>query len=384
VTQNPVRDQAAISGVGFTDYTRESNRTVLELAIEACTAAIDDAGLSKDDIDGLICFHENDTATVRDVAAALGIAELNWWGDVLAGGTFSCAVVGEAAMAVTTKTARNVVVYRALNGRSGVRIGRFRIDRRDGVSQFMAPVGFGTPPEMFGMLARRHMHVYGTTKEQFGAVAVTQRHNAMTNPRAMRREPLTLEDYMTARVIADPYSLFDCCLESDGACALVVSATEVANDLRHPPVLVSGFVHGGGPRPRLPFDGTDDFTESCFRRLAPVLYDRAGVGPADIDVAELYDAYTFEVIHQLEQLGFCADGEGGDFVAEGRTARDGQLPVNTHGGLLSEAYIHGLNHTVEAVMQLRGTAGKNQVPGAEIALVTGFGFVAGSMLILRK
>jgi acetyl-CoA acetyltransferase len=384
MTASPLRDQAAITGVGFTDFTRESKRTVLELAIQACTAAIADTGLSKNDIDGLICFHENDTATVRDVATALGIDHLNWWADVLAGGTYSCAVVGEAAMAVATGTASNVVVYRALNGRSGVRIGRFRIDRRDGVSQFMAPVGFGTPPEMFGMLARRHMHVYGTTKEQFGAVAVTQRRNAMTNPRAMRREELTLDDYLGARVIADPYSLFDCCLESDGACALVVSGADVAKHLNHAPIFVSGFVHGGGPRPRLPFDGTDDFTESCFRRLAPILYERAGLGPSDIDIAQLYDAYTFEVIHQLEQLGFCKDGEGGDFVAEGRTARDGDLPVNTHGGLLSEAYIHGLNHSVEAVLQLRGTAGENQVPGAEVALVTGFGFVAGSMLILRK
>lgn len=263
-------------------------------------------------------------------------------------------------------------------------MGRFRSGVVSGVYQFMAPYGFGSPPQMFGMMAQRHMTVFGTTKEQFGHVAITMREHASQNERAMRREPLTMEQYLGSRVIADPYSLFDCCQETDGAVALLVSAPEVAESLAHPPVYVEGVVHGGGSAPRMPFDRWTDYTESCFRRMGKELYAKTGLGPTDIDVALLYDAFTFEIIQQLEQLGFCGDGEGGAFVAEGRIRLGGELPVNPHGGLLSEAYIHGLNHSLEAVLQLRGDADVRQVPGAEVALVTGFGFVAGSLMILRR
>jgi acetyl-CoA acetyltransferase len=209
------------------------------------------------------------------------------------------------------------------------------------------------------------------------------RQHASLNERAVRREPFTLAEYMASRIIADPYSLFDCCQETDGACAIVVCDADEAASLRHPPVHLLGAVLGAGPRPRLPFDGWADMSQSHFPVLAKRLYDKTGLGPADIDVALIYDAFTWEVIKQLEDFGFCKQGEGGPFVASGAIAlRGGRIPVNPHGGLHSEAYVHGFNHVVEAVQQLRGDAGPRQVKDAHVALVTGFAFTAGSAMLL--
>jgi len=226
------------------------------------------------------------------------------------------------------------------------------------------------------------MHEFGTTRVQLGHVAVTERKHAALNERAVMREPLTMEDYLAGRVIADPYTLFDCCQETDGACAVVLTRSERAKSAPHPPVHLLGAVHGGGSVPRVPFDGWPDLSISAFPRLARELFTQARVTPSDIDVALLYDAFTFEVIQQLEDFGFCQRGEGGPFVEDGNIALSGTIPVNPHGGLLSEAYIHGLNHVIEAVQQLRMEAGSRQVAGAEIALVTGFGFCAGSAMVL--
>jgi acetyl-CoA acetyltransferase len=372
---------AIISGVGYTEFSANSGVSVLELATTACSRAFADAGLRPADVDGMITYHANDTALTRDVATALHMP-LRWWQDVLAGGTYSCASVGLAATLVEAGVARHVVCYRAMNGRSGKRIGRLGAEVRSGVNQFMTPYGFGSPPQVFAMVCRRHMFEYGTTKEQLGSVAIAMREHALGNERATRRSPLTMEDYLNARVIADPYGLFDCCQETDGACAVVVSAPDHASSLDKTPVAVKAFAHGGGAVSRLPFDGVADFATSFFTDLGPQLFERAQLSPADIDVAMLYDAFTFEVIMQLEDLGFCKRGEAGAFVADGQIGPGGSLPVNTHGGLLSEGYIHGLNHVVEAVEQLRGESGDRQVSGAQHALVTGFGFNAGSALVL--
>lgn len=376
--------KAAISGVGWTDYSRSSGRTVLELAAAACRAAIEDAGLRAADIDGLVCYQMNDSALTRDVAAALGIRELNWWNDAHAGGSHTCRVVMDAAMAVCSGLARHVLCYRALNGRSGFRFGHLGASETGGVHQFMTPHGFGSPAQIFGMVARRHMHEYGTKKTHLGAVALNARANAARNARAMQRKPLTMEEYLASRPIAEPFSLLDCCQETDGACALVVSAAERAAHGRWPLVRISGAVHGGNAGARFPFDRSPDLIESAFVRLSRSLYDQARLTPADIDVAELYDAFTFEVILQLEDFGFCRRGEGGPFVESGAIALGGRLPVNTHGGLHSEGYIQGLNSVVEAVMQVRGAAGERQVPEVEHALVTGFGFTAGGAMILSR
>jgi acetyl-CoA acetyltransferase len=369
---------AAITGVGWTDYSRNSGRTVLELAAQACRAAIDDAGLRTADIDGLVCYHMNDSALTRDVAAALGVGELNWWNDAYAGGSHTCRVVMEAAMAVGGGLAKHVLCYRALNGRSGFRFGHLGAAETGGVHQFMTPHGFGSPAQIFGMVAKRHMHLYGTKKTHMGAVALRARENAMRNERATQRKPITMDDYLASRPIADPFSLLDCCQETDGACAVLVSAADRAAHGRWPRVRISAAVHGGGPGARFPFDRTPDLVEGAFPRLGRELFAQARLAPSDIDVAEIYDAFTFEVLLQLEDFGFCKRGEGGPFFESTK------LPINTHGGLHSEAYIQGLNSVVEAILQVRGSAGTRQVPDAAHALVTGFGFTAGNAMILSK
>lgn len=377
-----MRDRTAISGIGYTTFSRDSGVPVARLALEAVLAAVADAGLTRDEIDGLVCFHDNDSALTREVASALSLPRLRWWSDASVGGNFAVAAVAQAAMAVATGMATNVVVYRAMNGRSGKRMGQFGGGRTDGAYQFMAPLGFGSPAQIFGMFAQRHMHEFGTTREQLGAVAITLRGHAALNPRAMRRDPLTMEQYLAGRPIALPFTLFDCCLETDGAVALVVSSRESAADGPHRPVSIHAVVHGAGDSPRLPFDGWSDFSSSCFSRLGAELFSKSDVQRDDLDVALLYDAFTFEVIHQLEEIGFCARGEGGPLVESGAISLNGSLPVNPHGGLLSEAYIHGLNHTIEAVQQLRGNAEARQVPDARTALVTAYGFVSGGLMIL--
>jgi acetyl-CoA acetyltransferase len=373
---------AAITGVGYTDFTRNSGRTVLELASSACGEAIADAGLRHADVDGIMCYHENDSALVRDVAAVLGLPRVRWYSDALEGGNYGCAIVGEAGLAAASGLARHVVVYRAMNGRSGLRMGEFGLHRADELRQFMLPYGHGSAPQNFAMVCQRYMHESGTTREQLARVAIGQREYARLNPRAIARDPLTLEAYLGARVIAEPLHLFDCCQETDGACAVVVSAGAAAAETPQPvsiEALASGFSAGG----RYPFDRMPDFTRSWLADAAPELFAAAGIQPTEVDVAEIYDAFTFEVAMQLEDLGFCARGEGGAYLAAHGVGLDAELPINTHGGLLSEGYVHGLNHVCEAVLQLRGKCGERQVEGAEVAVVTSFSVGAGSALVLR-
>jgi acetyl-CoA acetyltransferase len=237
------------------------------------------------------------------------------------------------------------------------------------------------------MWCRRHMIRYGTTAEQLGEVAVTCRANATLNSRAMQRDPMTMDDYMASRFIVEPFRLLDICLESDGACAVLVTSADRAKDMAKPPVYVMGAAYGGGPN-----QGEDLFdairwpehAENYAKYIAEDLWGGAGVSPKDVDVAEIYDCFTYSVLMQLEGLGFCNEGEGGSFVQGGRIARDGELPINTHGGLLSEAYIHGFNHVIEAVSQLRGDAGERQVRDAEIALTTAGAMTCGSAMVLRR
>jgi acetyl-CoA acetyltransferase len=380
-----VRDRAAIVGVGYTPFSKDSGVSTLTLAIDAILAALDDAGLTVDDVDALATHRVGDSTPPWVVAPALGIPEVSWHLDQFGGGSVSHAVIGQAAMAVATGVARTVVCYRAINARSEFRMG----GTGRGVApvfdaQYQAPYGYFAPPQQFAMAARAHMIKYGTTHEQLGHIAVGQRANAVKNPRALKRDPITLDDYLASRWIAEPLRLLDCCLETDGACAVVVTSAEHARDLAAPPVLISGAVWGGGDSF---FSGQGgDFTVSEAARIAPRLYAMAGVGPEDIDVAELYDCFTYSVLVQLEDYGFCAKGEGGSYAASGATRLDGPLPVNTHGGFLSEGYVHGINHVAEAVAQLRGTAGDRQVSGAEVALSTaqpGYVLAGTSALILR-
>ncbi|MEV4113947.1 acetyl-CoA acetyltransferase [Nonomuraea sp. NPDC049695] len=380
------RDRTAIAGVGYTPFTKDSGVSTLTLACRAVLAAVEDAGLSVDDVDGLATHRVGDSAAPTLVGPALGLTDLAWHLDQFGGGSVSHAVVGQAALAVAAGMAETVVCYRAINARSEFRMGG--TGRGVPVSpevQYQAPYGYVAPPQQYAMYARAHMSKYGTKAEHFGQLAVTQRANAAKNPRALMRTPITLDDYLASRWIAEPFRLLDCCLETDGACAVVVTTAERARSLRRTPVLVSAAAWGGGTTHLS--DPSADPTVTAAAALAPRLYAQAGLGPGDIDVAELYDCFTYSVVVQLEDYGFCGKGEGGPYVASGATALDGPLPVNTHGGFLSEGYVHGMNHIAEAVSQLRGDAGDRQVVGAEVALSTaqpGYILPATSALILRR
>jgi acetyl-CoA acetyltransferase len=251
--------------------------------------------------------------------------------------------------------------------------------------QYQVPYGYATPPQQFAMIAREYMSSYGATAHDFGAVAIAQRWYAQRNERALMRTPLTMDEYLASRWIVEPLRLYDCCLETDAAVAVVVTSAERARDLAHRPVTVTAAGWGSGHtlfsnhRPDLGTSGA----AAASRRL----WSHAGLGPAEVDVAELYDAFTPLVLIALEDYGFCAKGEAGAFVRSGATGVAGSLPVNTHGGHLSEGYVHGLNHLAEAVHQLRGDCGDRQVGGAEIALSTGQGgYVMGatSALVLKR
>ncbi|OGK77517.1 MAG: hypothetical protein A2X52_14480 [Candidatus Rokubacteria bacterium GWC2_70_16] len=382
-----LRDRYCIAGIGNTAYTRRSGRTVLDQATEACIAAAQDAGLPLAEVDGIVSFHFNDSVPAIAVATALSLPAARYAIDVAGGGNAAALVVLNAVAAIEAGLATTVLCYRAMNGRSGFRLGGGRELSARGITQYTAPFGWITYPQAMAMWCRRHMIEYGTTSEQLGAVAVTCRSNAAANERAMQRAPLTLDDYLASRFIAEPFRLLDICLESDGACAVLVTSTERARDLAHRPVYIMGGAYGGGPNQGDDlFDGLrwPDHAHNYSRYIAGDLWGSAGVGPSEVDVAEIYDCFTYSVLMQLEGFGFCREGEGGAFVQGGCIARDGALPINTHGGLLSEAYIHGLNHVVEAVSQLRGEAGPRQVPDAEIALTTAGAMTCGSALVLRR
>ncbi|MGE5291517.1 MAG: thiolase C-terminal domain-containing protein [Micromonosporaceae bacterium] len=387
-----LRDRAAIVGVGYTPFTSNSGVSTLTLASDAILAALADAGLSVKDVDGIATHRVGDSAPPWVVAPALGIREVNWFHDQFGGGSVSHAMVGQAALAIAGGVADVVVCYRAINARSEFRMGGTgRGPSPIPDTQYQAPYGYFAPPQQFAMFTRAHMIKYGTTHEHLGQVAITQRANAAHNERAVKREPITLDDYLASRWIAEPLRLLDCCLETDGACAIVITSAERARDLRQPAALITGAAWGGGDSffsngSSPGAAGVTDFTVTEAARIAPRLYGMAGLGPADIDVAALYDCFTYSVIVQLEDYGFCAKGEGGPFVASGATRIGGTIPVNTHGGFLSEGYVHGINHIAEAVAQLRGTAGQRQVQGAEVALSTaqpGYVLAGTSALILR-
>jgi len=386
-------NRTAVAGIGYTDFSRNSGRSVERLALEAIEAAAADAGIAASKIDGLVTYGLCDTSYTGVLATGLGLKELNYFADYSAGGNVACAVVLQAAMAVATGQANCVVAYRALNGATGIRYGGSGWSEMmattgllsDAEPQFLDTCGITMPAQHYALLARRHMAKYGTTNEDFAAVAMTCREHAAKNPRAQMRKPMTLDDYLASMWIAEPFRLLDCCLQSDGACAVLVTSLDRAQHLQQKPVRILSGAVGGSPRARgvMWTNFADEHAECYATALADGLFRRAGVTRSDMDFAQLYDCFTYSVIAQLEDFGFCKKGESGAFFREGRAGLQGELPVNTGGGLLSEAYIHGLNCVVEAVDQLRGNAGERQIPGAELGLVTAGGAAhSGSALIL--
>ena len=386
-----LRDRAAIVGIGATDFSKDSGRSELRLAAEAVRTAVADAGLTPADVDGLVSF-TMDTNTEIAVARAAGIPSLTFFSRIHYGGGAACSTVQQAAMAVATGVAEVVVCYRAFNERSGMRFGQVnsalvnQVNSSGTDNSFSYPHGLSTPAGFVAMVARRYMHEYGATSEDFGRIAVVDRKHAAVNPNAFfHGKPITLEDHQNSRFIAEPLHLLDCCQESDGGQAIVVTTPERARDLPHTPVTIAAAASGSGP---------DQYIMTSYYRpelaglpemgiVGDQLWEQSGMGPQDMDMAVLYDHFTPYVLMQLEELGFCGRGEAKDFVREpGALEVGGRLPLNTHGGQLGEAYIHGMNGIAEGVRQLRGES-VNQVPDCSSLVVTAGTGVPTSALVLR-
>lgn len=386
---HPLHNAAAIAGIGQTKYSKNSGVSELALACEATANAIRDAGLQPRDVDGLVTFLMDSSDEV-EVARAVGIGGLNLLSRVSYGGGAAVPLIHQAAMALATGVCNYVVVYRALNGRSGQRMGQ-------GISgdiitsdlihwSWYMPFGMLTPASWVAFAATRYMHEYNVQPEAFAQVAISERKHAANNPAAaFYQKPLTLEEYWKSKMICSPLRLFDCCQETDGGCALLLTTPERARNLRHAPAVVRGVSQAS-------FEGQESMT-SFYRpqmshlpemdRAAQIVYAQSGLGPADIDAAILYDAFTPEVVMQVESFGFCEKGEGGAFVMDGALEAGGRLPCNTHGGLIGEAYIHGINNIAEGVRLIRGES-HNQPARCEHVLVSsGVGVPTGALILGR-
>jgi acetyl-CoA acetyltransferase len=370
-----MKKTAAIAGVGATPYYfrgESAPQTLYELIGKAILAALADAGLKITDVDGL-AFYANGFEPGL-ITEMLGIPELNFASTVSAQGGGSAGVLDLASMAIETGRAKTVVCIGACqqsNRRYGLALANLAATP-DGV--WSRAAGLAGPGQALALIVRRHMHVYGTRRQAFAEVVMSSRLNASTRPGAIRRRPLTLDEYMAAPMLADPLCQLDFCLETDGAVAFVVTSGERACDLAQRPVYIAASAHGGSREWGRSFFWLNMpdavFTSAGAELVAQRLYAQAGVAPQDIDVALIYDHFSPFVILQLEDYGFCARGEGGPFVESGAIRPTGSIPVNPHGGHLSEAYVIGMTHIREAVEQLRGQA-VNQIAGAQFALVTG-------------
>ena len=362
----PVRDTAAVVGIGMTTLSRKSGCSVLELAVQAAELALEDAGLAAADVDAVLSYHMNDSAPVPYVARSLGMGRLGWHNEIYGGGTQAASILGDAAMLISSGQARRVLIFRALNGRSGKRMSQVPLRVGAGAEeQFTMPYGMLGPVHLFALAAQRWLSDRGLSRDALGHVVVSSRARAADNPRAVLRIPMTLEEHAASPMVASPLRRADCCLETDGAAAVIVAP---AGEFPDAPRL-RAVVRGGGSGSST-MDKTDDLSRVFSAYLAPSLYQAAGMTPRDIDVAMLYDAYSFLVLAQLEDFGFCGRGEVPALLGPGAPV------VNPNGGLLSEGYVHGLNNVLEAVRQLRG--------GATVALVTGFGGSYGSAAILVR
>ncbi len=383
-----LRNRTAIAGIGQTEFSKESGRSELQLACEAVKSALDDAGLTPADVDGLVTF-TLDSSEEMEVARNLGIPRLSVFTRVPYGGGAAAGTVAQAAFAVAAGAAEVVVCYRAFNERSGLRFGDMgrSLTTMPPWLDWYAPFGLLTPAAWVALHARRYMHEYGVTNEDFGTIAVVDRKHAATNPDAWFFErPITIEDHQESRWIVEPVlRLLDCCQESDGGVAIVVTSAERARDLRQPPALITAAAQGAtGDGEMMTSYYRDDLTGLPeMGDVARTLWADSGLTPADISTAFLYDHFTPFVLMQLEELGFCGRGDAKDYATVERLSLGGELPINTAGGLLGEAYIHGMNGITEAVRQIRGTS-CNQVPDVEHVLVTAGTGVPTSGLVLGR
>jgi acetyl-CoA acetyltransferase len=382
-----LKDEAAIVGIGQTEFSKNSGRSEVQLASEAIHAAIVDAGLRPSDVDGLTTF-TMDTSDEIEVARSVGIGDITFFSRTPYGGGAAIGVMHQAAMAVATGSAKYVAVYRDLNGRSGQRYS-------EGVGggpttsdlihwSWYMPWGLMTPASWVAMFATRYMHQTGTKSTDLAEVAVQQRRHAVNNPAAFfHGKPLTVEEHQASRLIVSPLRLFDCCQETDGATACIVTTPERAKDLRQPGALIRGVAQAAGAdQEQMTSFYRDDITRLPEMELAArQMWEMSGLGPDDIDAAIIYDAFTPIVLWQLEAFGFCGYGEAKDFVKDGALGLAGRLPTNTHGGQLSEAYIHGMNGVNEGVRLIRGTSTNQPEKNDHVLVTAGVGVPTGGMVL---
>ena len=396
-----LRESTVISGVGQSAVGRRLGRSGIDLTVDAVLAAVTDAGLALSDIDGISTYPGVvaglpgfSTVGVTDLQEALRLPQLRWYsGGLETPGQLGCVV--NALAAVSAGLARHVVCFRtstegsaqADRGRASVGLGNRQA--RAGVvagfdSSWYLPAGAASPANLVGMYATRHFEQYGTTREQLAQIPLTCRANAGRNERAIYRDPLTLDEYLAAPMISTPLGLYDCDVPCDGSTAVIVSAVDTSADLRRPPVRIEGV--GTAIAGRASWDQWDDLTTMAMRDAGAMLWSTTDLAPADVDVALLYDGFSFLALLWLEALGFCKPGEGGPFLEGGeRIGTCGELPVNPHGGQLSAGRLHGFGNLYEACRQLWGEAGDHQLARQpEVAVAAAGGGPLAGCLLLRR
>ncbi|HVC44785.1 MAG TPA: hypothetical protein VND20_08195 [Candidatus Binataceae bacterium] len=395
------RGKTAIVGIGYSEITRRPLKPLGLLAADACRAAIDDAGLAPEQVDGLATYPESpfagagnrdgeDVVSVAFILNHLALApDLRWYAQIETGMIASPLI--EAVNALIAGACEYVLVWRALHrpasraaGATGAAASR-GAPRASGDAQFLAPYGCASIVQTHALAWQRYMHRYGATRDALAALALNSRHNANLNPRAFfHREPMTRDDYFNSRWIAEPLCLFDCDVPVDGCVAMIVTTADRARDLRNPPAFIAGYGQNTARRRTLLYYTLDDYM-ACGGSLARKLWASAGLGPREMDAAQLYDGFNPSTLYWLEAAGFCAEGEGASFVQDGRIALEGELPVNTFGGSLSEGRMHGMGHIAEAVRQVTGAAGPRQIPGAAaVCAIDGSPMLRGSAIVVTR
>jgi acetyl-CoA acetyltransferase len=380
---NPLRDRAAIVGVGHSPCAKDLGLSPLALTLRTCLEALADAGLDPGDVDGIAAMGGGEEPMPTAMIEPLGLPGVRWYGGALGGGV-GPSVVANAALAVASGLCTTAVAYRTMMApRPGAATYNYMgFNGATGTAAFTLPYGLGVFMQYFAPWYQRRRKVFGVTDEQMGAYVVAMRDNASRNPHAALGTPITMQQYLDSRFVCEPLRLFDCDLPVDVCGAVVVTSPERARDLPHPPVYMSAASTGTGPRPDMIF--WHDYDQSAYHWAAQTIWDNAGLGPADMDFAMLYDGFAPLVLYGLEEFGFVGKGESGPFLGDGHHLAGGNLPLNPHGGNNSEGRSHAIGHVVEATLQLRGEAGARQLAKASACLINGGAITLSGALVLHN